>query len=77
MQTDKLQWDPEELEALEGSTYCQLFHDCFRRAPVIFRRLSDDAVAALPFSQRTHEAKLSPHTTNKPTVVLNVRDNEL
>ena len=75
VQTEKLHWDPKELEALEvevASVYTQLFHDCFRRAPVIFRRLSEKATSALPSAHRVHEPQLSPHITNNPMVILNV-----
>ena len=78
VQTEKLQWDPKQLQALENevaSLYAQLFHDCFRRAPVIFRRLSDKAASALTSSHCIHEPILSPHVANNPMIILNVNDN--
>jgi hypothetical protein len=71
---DKLQWSPHELDALEkeiASTYTQGFYNCFRRAAVLPRYLSEGAMNACPTPGREHIPLKAPFLENKPTIVIN------
>ena len=75
---DKLKWTVTELANLEkeiATFYTQTFHNCFRRAPVIPRRLSKEAVAlsATMYNGAEHTPIYAPHIENDATVVLNAQ----
>ena len=72
--TNQLHWSADELEELEkeiASVYTQSFYDCFRRAAVLPRRLSIDAMNACPLVGKQHVPQLSPYLENRPTVIIN------
>ena len=65
----------QELENLEqeiASFYTQTFFNCFRRAPIISRRISDKAAALCPlFGRRDHAPVLAPHIENDAMSIVN------
>ena len=72
----KLRWSPDELQQLEKeitSQYTQSFHDCFRRAAVLPRRLSEAAVNALPSVGGRHIPQLAPVLENVSIIFINTR----
>ena len=74
IKVDKLKWTLKELDALENdiaSFYSQAFYSCFRRAPILPRRLSDRATTACPLSGRKHVPALAPLIENDATIILN------
>lgn len=74
VKTKKLQWSADELEGLEkeiASLYTQSFHDCFRRAAILPRRLSVDAVNACLLIGKEHTPQLAPYLENCPTIIIN------
>jgi hypothetical protein len=73
---DKLTWHEEEMKELEeevASTYTQFFFNNFRRAAILPRRLSPEAVAAWPRSAfvTAHIPKSAPILDNDPSIVVN------
>lgn len=74
VKVDKLRWSLAEIEGLEKEIavfYTQTFYDCFRRAPVIPRRLSESACAARPLVGREHDIPVAPLIDNNATIILN------
>ncbi len=72
--TGKLKWSPHELAALEEEIarfYTQTFHDCFRRAAVLPRRLSQPAVNACPLIGRKYVPRFDPVLDEEPTTIIN------
>ena len=74
--TDQLKWTVDELDALEtdiARNYCQAFHDCFRRPPIIPRRLSEEAVlAAQPYLSGQFTPRIVPSLADDAAVFINV-----
>jgi hypothetical protein len=71
---DKLNWSPEELNMLEeeiARVYTQSFHNCFRRAPIVPHRLSENAVELSPLVGRVYYPVLAPRLENNPTFIVN------
>ena len=74
--TDQLKWTVDELDALEtdiARNYCQAFHDCFQRPPIIPRRLSEEAVlAAQPYLSGQFTPRIVPSLADDAAVFINV-----
>ena len=73
-QTAQRRWPAAKVEALEKEIaiiYTQSFHDFFRRASVLPRRLSDHAIQALSFSHQHLTPSLAPVLDNDPSVLIN------
>ena len=74
MQTSQRRWPADKLDALEkeiATVYTQSFHDYFRRAAILPRRLSERATQALPFIHQYLVPRLAPVLDNDLTVLIN------
>ena len=72
----KLRWSLDELELLEieiASQYTQSFHDCFRRAAILPRRLSEAAMKALPSVGEKHLPQQAPVLENVSVIFINIQ----
>ena len=70
----KVKWSADELEKLEkeiAALYTQSFYQCFRRAAVLPRRLSEAAVKACPIPGQ-HSPQMAPTVKNNPTFIVNL-----
>jgi hypothetical protein len=74
--TGQLQWSANELEELEkeiASVYTQSFYDCFRRAAILPRRLTEAAMKARPQVGQEHQPQMAPYLENRPTIIINLQ----